>query len=244
LTNWAATQDDKGVPLFAAIELSEGFYKLSNVETAATLPADVDSPNRGNGEITMSDEKEKAELTQPAPEPATAPASNANKGADTAELLGELFKRVPNIGSSRPDDLAELVQKLANQMATKQVEGILAEQQQQWEITELAAKLTGGGMRGLPVTIPELTDFFLSLEPVQFEKAKSIFAKITNNGLIEFQEIGHGRLLRGKKQLPTDHVKTLRETLEAGNSIADYFAVMSDLGQPADYDLSQFGGGK
>jgi hypothetical protein len=128
-------------------------------------------------------------------------------------------------------------------MATRQVEGILQEQQQQWEITELAAKLTGGGLRGLPVTIPELTDFFLSLEPVQFEKAKSIFGKITSQGLVEFQEYGHSRLLRGKRQLPEVYHKSLKEVLDAGQTVSAFFEAQA-LGDPADYDLSQFGGRK
>lgn len=195
----------------------------------------------------MSDE-ERAELEQPAPDAVTpteeTPKPKAKETApeETAELLDALFKKVPNVGQARPNELAELVQQLAGQMAEKQVRRLIDEQQQQWEITELAAKLTGGGLRGLPVSIPELTEFFLSLEPVQFDAAKRIFSKITNNGLVEFQEIGHGRRLR-KQQLPQVHVPHLREALKNGYSIEDYFETV-ELGNPADYDLSQFEGGK
>ena len=261
LTNWPASIDSQGVPLFNAIELSQGLSALSRMGQQVNQEAGEDSPaETSQGELTMSEEEKKTpaegapettpeETPTKAPEKAAGPAAmqkhpNAEGPEDglspdeAAEIAEELFKKVPSFARSRPDDLAELVQQLSTQMAERQVQRLIEEQQQQWEITELAARLTGGGLRGLPVTIPELTDFFLSLDPAQFEAAKSIFGKITSHGLVEFQEIGHGRRLR-KQQLPEEYHSHLRQAMDAGYTVEEFFKEVG-LGDPAKYDLTRF----
>ena len=134
--------------------------------------------------------------------------------------------------------MTQIVNRIADQQADRRLAQLVDADRRKWEITELAAKLTGNGERALPVKVATITDFLLSLDPEQFVMAKSIFETISQNGLIEFTEMGHGRRLR-KQPLPQEYHDMLRRTIKAGNDVDEFFN-LAGLSDPSDYDLSQF----
>ncbi len=158
------------------------------------------------------------------------------------DKVAELLTEFADAGKQEPHELVKAVEKQANQIAQNLVRDLLDKREQTWQITQLAAKFIGGGKYGLPVSVVELTDFLESLDGDQFVVAKRLFETITQNGPVEFEEIGHGRRLR-KQPLPVEYHDSLKRALAAGNTAGEFFE-LAGLGDAAQYDLSQFEGGK
>jgi len=191
----------------------------------------------------MSEDAKVDEVEEVTADPvdATPPAEPADPPADPV-MTAELVSEFANAGGREPADLALAVQKRSERIAANRVQEMMEQREQEWQITNLAAHYTGGARYGLPVSIGELTNFMSSLNPEQFRMASDLFSAITDNGLVEFQEVGHGRRLL-KQPLPEVYHDGLQRTLDAGNSAAQFFEA-AGLGDPAKYDLSQFEGGK
>lgn len=191
----------------------------------------------------MPEDKQVEDVEEVTPEPAEATPPPAEPITEAVrDNMAELMLEFAEAGKQEPHELAIAVQRRADQIAQNRVKEMLDQRQQAWEITQLAAHYTGGAKYGLPVTVIELTNFMESLNPEQFRVATALFEKITNSGLVEFQEIGHGRRLL-KQPLPAEYHDSLARTLAAGNSAAEFFE-LAGLGDPGQYDLSQFEGGK
>ena len=171
-------------------------------------------------------------------EPVETPEDAELSPAEMADVMAEFS----DASQREPHDLAQDLARRAERMAEARVTRLLDERRSAWEIANLAAQYTGGNRYGLPIGIYELTDFLESLNASQFEAAKKLFGQITDNGLVEFQEIGHGRRMR-KQALPEVYHSSLQLAIDAGNTVADFFE-LAGLGDPGQYDLTQFEGGK
>jgi hypothetical protein len=229
LTNWPATRDENNRVMLRPIELSNGFITVDEMERESKAPLESQGGDNMPEEIEVTEDEVTTEpVAQPEPTP---PAELA------PDLIAELMKGAREAGQEGPQQLTQLVQRVADRQAERRVEELLTANQRQWEITELAAKLTGNGERALPVKVVDLADFLMSLNPDQFQAAKTIFETITENGIIEFTEYGHGRRLR-KQALPEEYHDSLRLALKAGHSAGDFFAELGLDGSR--YDLSQF----
>lgn len=231
LTNWPATRDKGGRLMLRPIELSSQIQSLTEDQPPAGRAGD--SGQNQEKETNMPDEIIE---TQEEPEVET-PQAPASPDALPPAELAELIKQARAEGHEGPAQLAKIVQRTADKLAEKRVAQMLESNRREWEITELAAQLTGGGNHGLPVEVPELTDFLLGLNQDQFDQARSIFGKIVNNGLVEFTEYGHGRRMR-KKQLPAEYREPLKAALDAGNTVAEFFRAV-DL-DASEFDLSEY----
>jgi hypothetical protein len=239
LTNWPATRDENNRVMLRPIELESGLHTVKTLEPEPAVAAPlVESKGGTMPEDTKVDEVE--DVTT-APVEATPPAEPADPPADPV-VTAELVQEFANAGGREPADLALAVQKRSERIAANRVQEMMEQREQEWQITNLAAHYTGGAKYGLPVSIGELTSFMSSLNPEQFRVASDLFGTITDNGLVEFQEIGHGRRLL-KQPLPAEYHANLKLAIEAGNSVEAFFE-LAGLGDPAKYDLSQFEGGK
>jgi hypothetical protein len=234
LTNWPATRDENNRMMLKPIELERGIFTVDELETE---PESSDAPIIISEEENMPDEilEDEGEViveavTQPEPTPELAELP--------PDLTAELMQQVRAAGEAGPAQLTQIVNRIADQQADRRLAQLVDADRRKWEITELAAKLTGNGERALPVKVATITDFLLSLDPEQFVMAKSIFETISQNGLIEFTEMGHGRRLR-KQPLPQEYHDMLRRTIKAGNDVDEFFN-LAGLSDPSDYDLSQF----
>ncbi len=235
LTNWPATRNEKGHIMLRPIELSTGLFSFGEDEAISEQNKDENTTllesiqeERSMAEELETQEKEIIEET-PAPE------ATEEFPADYAELLNK-FREV---SQKSPQEVVKLLTEMSEQRAQERVAKLLEENQRDWEIVQLSAKLTTAGARGLPVNPDVLSNFLMCLDDDSFDQAVTIFQQITNNGLVEFTEVGHSRRIK-KKQLPKVYHLSLAQTLKAGNSIKEYFETVPELGQPSEYDLSQF----
>ena len=178
----------------------------------------------------MADELE--EVQEQAPEVAPTPSAEIEP-----DVMAELLLQFTDAGQQEPFELAKAVQEQANLIAQNLVNRLMDERQQNWQITQLAAKLTGGDAYGLPVNIVELTTFLQSLDAEQFAVAEKLFTTISKNGLVDFEAVGHGRRMR-RKPLPEVYVKPLKAVLAAGNTVADF--CMANGLEASDYDFSPY----
>ena len=170
-----------------------------------------------------------------APVETPAPAAQEEFPADYAELLNK-FREV---SQKSPQEVVKLLTEMSEQRAQERVARLLEENQRDWEIVQLSAKLTTDGKRGLPVNPDVLSGFLMGLDADSFDQAVAIFQNITNSGLVEFTEVGHSRRMK-KRDLPAVYHQALKDTLSAGHTVDDFFSTLAELGNATDYDLSQF----
>lgn len=113
------------------------------------------------------------------------------------------------------------------------------------EIAEFSDAVTNGkgGEGGLPIPRAELTAFLGKLGPGLYKEAKDIFDRIVENGLVQFEADGHGKRVKGVTKLDERIAVQLREHVSEGGTIDAFFSV-AQLGDPAEYDLAEFEGGK
>jgi hypothetical protein len=243
LTNWPATRDENNRLMLRPIELQDGIYTVSKMEQEPAQAAPLDMPREDDmaDEPIKQEPEEVVELVQEQlpvtppqeAEPEASPAANLDP-----QVTAELVKKFTEAGDRDMVQVVESVQRQAAELARLEVEELHARRQREWEVTNLAAQYIGGGKYGIPAKTDDLSMFLDSLNPAQFEMATALFDRITKGGLIEFHERGHARKLR-QRPLPEVYHASLRQTLDAGNSIAAFFEA-TDLGEPSDYDLSMF----
>jgi hypothetical protein len=227
LTNWPATRDKNNRVMLRPIE-------LSSLQT-------IDGVKQENDMAENTEETAEVEVLE---EQGVTIETVAPPAAVQLEVppqeMSTLAQEFAGSAEREPHELAKKVYERAERLANQRVSEMLESREQAMGVANLAADFTGGNKYGIPVTIVEMTDFLNSLDPQQFEVAKAIFTKITKNGLVQFEETGHGKRLL-KKYLPKVYREPLRETLAAGNTTIAFFEAMG-LGDPNAYDLREFGG--
>lgn len=109
-------------------------------------------------------------------------------------------------------------------------------------VTEFAQNVTAGTAetpRGLPVKADELKTWMLSLNPSQLNFAQKMLGDIQASGVIEFRELGHGKILQGQKQVPDFARESLQAAIDAGSTPKEFFE-LAEMGDSSEYDLSDF----
>jgi len=125
-----------------------------------------------------------------------------------------------------------------------ELEARLAAEQRTAHIAEFCQKATGGAetaSRGLPVSEEELSEFLTGLEDKSREKAEALLTKIQTQGLIDFTEKGHSKMLKGNIELDSPIKELLKTWTTGGGTVAEFFAANADvLGEQAQYNLAEF----
>ena len=233
LTNWPATVDAKGVPLFAAVELAQGMYgmeavTMANEPTQGTLFEDKRGHNIMTTELTneqleeMVNSRVEAQLAE----------LNASLPASLAEALG---------ATGDVTNITELAELIRNQEQVRW-QAQLAEMRRGTQYAELATRLTGGTPdqpRGIPAQADALRDELLKLTPEQATFWSGLLEATVKSGLTEFSEIGHSARGNVKRAVPDYAVRSLKASIAAGNA-PELFFEMAGLGSAADYDLSPY----
>jgi hypothetical protein len=81
----------------------------------------------------------------------------------------------------------------------------------------------------------------LGLNDRQRAAAESILGRVWQDGLNEFAELGHGRRMQGTAQLEPEIARQLRQHVDDGGSVDEFFAVAGEiLGDKEEYDLSKY----
>lgn len=256
LTNWPASVDGNGIPLFTAVELSQGIHYLQANEPptwARRLLDKIDNLlNHQAGEPAaavspepIGDELMTIELTQEqldqlvdgrVKEALTE--LEKQRPADTADLS----QLVEALGMKADDTrLAELAQLVQHQADLKW-QAKLADMQRETRYAELSARLTGGtaeAPQGIPVKAETLKDELMKLTPDQASFWAGVLETTVKNGLSDFSELGHGRRVSNKQAVPDYAVPSLKAAIAAGNDPNEFFA-LAGLGAASDYDLSAY----
>lgn len=144
---------------------------------------------------------------------------------------------------------AEIVQAEVARLQAKQVrdiESAIARMEHEEKIAQFATVVTTAGLAdyrgGLPVDPEFLRSLMLTLNPAQLPQFMTIIEAVVKNGLVSFEEVGHGKKKTGHVQLSDPIKANLREWLKGkDNDINGFFAINADIfGEMAEYDLSEF----
>ena len=148
-----------------------------------------------------------------------------------ADLAGEDYSEL---------DLGERFNSLVESRAATLVEKQTVKAARESDIAEFSKDVTGGtdeSPLGIPVTQEEVERFLAMLSDEALTEAKRIFGKIQTEGLVTFTENGHGRKVKGAKELPEEYA----EKLESGEmTVDDLKEPVLGLGGLSAYDLSKY----
>ena len=139
---------------------------------------------------------------------------------------------------------AEIARLQAKQ--SRDVEAAIARMEHAEKIAQFATAVTTQGLAdyrgGLPVDPELLRGLMLTLNPVQLSEFTTIVEAVVKNGLVSFEEAGHGKKKTGHVQLSTHIKANLNEWLKVeDNNVTGFFTINADvLGEMAEYDLSEF----
>lgn len=235
LTNWPASVDGNGVPLFAAIELSEGVHAL-------TAAPEKDKPKDEVIDMTADEIRElmRSEMqAMLAEQKEAAPAT-----PQTIDLSGI----VDGLAGNREEMVAEIKQVMLAQQeairleAQREAQKEIANARREARIVELCQNVTNGSNDvpfGLPVDGSDLKEFLMRLQPADLEFAQKLLTNLQESGRVAFGGLGHGKKVKGVVAVPDYAHSSLRAALAAGTSPQEFFDA-AGLGDATDYDLSVF----
>lgn len=161
----------------------------------------------------------------------------------TQEQLDELVsKRVEAalteaVNTTAKDDgnaanrLTELVEAKVNARWQEKIELM----QRESAAAELARDVTA---RGIPYQAEVLTAELMKLSPAQLEFWGNALKTIAANGINDFAELGHGKRVNGKENNPFV-TRLAQQWVADGNELEQLFAINPELGDMAQYDLSE-----
>jgi len=105
------------------------------------------------------------------------------------------------------------------------------------ELRNLATTGTEESPRAFPVEPESLEEFMLSLDKAQLSYFKKFITTTLEKGMLEFEELGHGRDVEGTLDLPDE----IAAKLESGEfTIADLKNPILGLGDLSRYNLAQW----
>ena len=149
--------------------------------------------------------------------------------------LAKLIEGLP--AESKELQLAEL-----RKIYWAQFESELAHQKFEVDMAELSGKLVGGSEdapRGYSVKADELKAHLVKMTPEDAKFWTDLLAKTAKDGLVEFAEVGHGKVIKGAP-LPEWAKPMLAEFIKGGGTQEQFFALNPETGNQADYDLAEF----
>ena len=216
LTNWPASRNAKGQILLRPVELSQSIKEIDMektlIELLTELPGKVAEAMRGKQQET----------------PPTPPVTELEEGISPA--LQEFLK------------IPEGIEELGKQAQSIAREAIHLEKRKMHTV-QFASKLAGGTAEhpvGLKVRPNEVVALLLSLPEKQALAVEKILANALD-GAINFSMRGlDGNGFIQKPELPKEVKGFLKTWVEAGKAVDDFFKINLELGNPADYNLSEF----
>jgi hypothetical protein len=249
LTNWPASVDENGVPLFTAVELSQGIHYLQPADKPKwydRLLADLQSfINRAENptppDNNLIGDEPMTTVTQEQPVMAT-PAELENPSGDNGQMvdLAQLAEAL-NLSTVNVDNVTQLAE-LVTEQVNLQWQRKLSDMQRENKFAELAQRVTGGtaaAPRGIPIEADDLKAELMKLEPEQAKFWAGVLETTVKNGLNDFSEVGHGKQVTQKHEVPEHAVRMLKVAIKNGADLGQFFDA-AGLGNVDDYDLSKY----
>lgn len=180
-----------------------------------------------------------AELGRSTPRPPEVPNAQA-PNFDVLKLLnlGEATDDVVGAFKQQMLDQYELMRQRASQEAAEMIAMIRRDA----DIAEFTQQVTHGTSEvpyGLPVNQADLKEFLSRQSPGDYAFAKKLLSDLVSQGRVPFAELGHGKQLRGTKDLPEPYRSYLAGHLKLGGDLQAWFEA-AELGDPTEYNLSEF----
>ncbi len=250
LTNWPASVDAKGVPLFNAVEL-----QAQSQTSDHPVMDDLSQTDKPNSEVIMKldelTQEQRESLLAEARQAALAEMAKGGNGNGTPVDLSALAD-VTDLAGARDALLAQYQSAIKaeyarmQQQAGAQLANMMAEMKKGQHIAEFSQRITGGSetnQRGLPVKADELETVLSQLPDPQRQAVESILTRTWESGLVDFSELGHGKRPQGGQQLDPAVKRLLKEHVANGGTVEAFFSV-AEIGDMGNYNLSEFEGGK
>lgn len=240
LTNWPASVDANGIPLFTAVELAQGIHYLSAPTWQDKLINDIKGifTSKVDQQALMPDIKGESQMADIVKEPEAVQTDEAPT-VDLSQLMTALDLKPDDLnGDNRIDKIAELVKKQSD----LQWQARIDQMERKTRVAELSIRLVGGSEdapRGIPIDVDVLAAELAKLEPEQEKFWGGLCETIVKKGLSDFSEVGHNKKVDNLKPVPDFAVSSLKAALAAGNSADEYFE-LAGLGNADEYDLTPF----
>lgn len=224
LTNWPASVDSAGIPLFPAVELCAGVHICTPAtDKAIYMKTTHEELEKAGGGATATP------LIQTPASPATLSAS-----LNMSELSANMRQQI-----------ADLITE-SNRQAVAQFKVEMQQEKQRAELMQFAESATMGTSdhpRGLPVPAGRLAAFLCNLSSAQAKEAQAIFEIIWHHGVSEFSVTGYNGQVQHKQALHPLVKIQLDAWTKAGNSVPEFFkANAAELGEMALYELENYNG--
>lgn len=149
----------------------------------------------------------------------------------TAALNEAVNLAANNGGNESANQLTQLVESRVNARWQEKIELM----QRESAAAELARDVTA---RGIPYQAEVLTAELMKLPQAQAEFWGNALKTIAANGLNDFAELGHGKRVNGKENNPFV-TRLAQQWVADGNELEQLFAINPELGDMAQYDLSE-----
>jgi len=234
LTNWPASRTKDHKILLHPIELSASMQAIEGLEPDSLTFAEA-VKNVLSGLGLMKPKPDETHIPKEEDVVEQVELSAEQLEAMKAELTKELI--------SNPETSAELSSYL-DQEANRRMEAALELAKRENRIAEFSARIVGGtedNPKGLPVEQGKIAEFMGKLPADLLDEAEALLSGIVEKGLVDFEEKGHSREMKGTAELPELMAVELQNAIEAGMSVKRFFeANAAELGAMEDYDLSEF----
>jgi hypothetical protein len=217
LTNWPASRNAKGQILLRPVELSQSIKEIDMektlLEMLAELPGKVAEAVRGG----------KENETTPTP--------------PTTDLETEISPELKEL--LQTPEAIEALGKRSQELARAAIHL----EKRKLHTVQFASKLAGGTADhpvGLKVRPNEVVALLLSLPEPQALAVEKILAGALD-GAVNFSMRGlDGNGFIQKPELPKEVKGYLKTWVEAGKPVGEFFAINLELGNPEDYNLTEF----
>lgn len=219
LTNWPASRNAKGQILLRPVELSQSIKEIDMEKTLLEMLAEL--PGKVAEAVRGGKETETPTTTQP----------------PTTELETEISPALKELLRT-PEGIEELGKK-AQELARDAIHL----EKRKMHTVQFASKLAGGTAEhpvGLKVRPNEVVALLLSLPEPQALAVEKILQGALE-GAVNFSMRGlDGNGFIQKPELSKAVKPYLRTWVDAGKSIDEFFKLNVELGNPEDYNLSEF----
>ena len=140
-------------------------------------------------------------------------------------------------GQAQAVDLASELRREITEQVRAEFAAEFAKQRREREVVEFATSVTAEGARRLPVGADEVARVLMSLDDKQRTDVQGLLSTVIEEGTIEFDEVGHGKVKDGKHALPEGTIKALDDGVLELSDLSNPILALGDVGQ---YDLSKW----
>lgn len=199
-------------------------------EDVAEQPLEALSMTEEHAPQAVTEEKVE---TQPEGKPA--PSHPVLSDTDVAQLRASIEEEMK---TTLMAEYARLEETKASMFAE-----LMAKVREERNVVEFSQSVTSTGRHALPVTADRVKEVLMDLPKAHRVEVMSILKAVHEAGTVDFTEHGTANGKAVKKDLDPEMAGALRQHVLSGGSLDIFFEANAEqLGSPANWNLSEFGG--